>query len=274
MEARQAATSSDPVAAGAHRRIRRQRLQLLRRLDAAMEWPMLLLGLAWLGLLVYELVRGESRTLEALGIAIWVVFILDFLLKLVLAPDKGHFFRSNWLTVLALVLPALRAFRIVRAVRAVRAARAVRGLRLARVLTSLNRGMRALGSTMRRRGFGYVTALSLAVAFVGAAGMQAFESGAPGGRLDSYGEALWWTAMILTTMGSESWPQTPEGRLLCLVLSLYAFAVFGYVTATLATFFIGRDAANGQAEVASEASVRALRREIRDLTEALRRRQA
>jgi len=27
-------------------------------------------------------------------------------------------------------------------------------------------------------------------------------------------------------------------------LALYAFAVFGYVTATLASFFIGRDAEN------------------------------
>lgn len=33
--------------------------------------------------------------------------------------------------------------------------------------------------------------------------------------------------MLLTTMGSEYWPQTAEGRILCLLLSVYAFAVFG-----------------------------------------------
>jgi voltage-gated potassium channel len=48
--------------------------------------------------------------------------------------------------------------------------------------------------------------------------------------------------MLLTTMGSEFWPQSPEGRLICLVLSVYAFAVFGYITATLASYFIGSDA--------------------------------
>ena len=32
-----------------------------------------------------------------------------------------------------------------------------------------------------------------------------------------------------------------EGRILCFILVLYAFSVFGYVTATLATFFVGRD---------------------------------
>ena len=112
------ATVKGQAEAGARRQIRRQRLQLLRRLDAAMEWPMLLLGIAWLGLLVYELLRGENPTLEAIGIAIWVIFIADFVLKLVLAPDKSDFFKSNWLTVLALVLPALRVLRFVRIARA------------------------------------------------------------------------------------------------------------------------------------------------------------
>jgi voltage-gated potassium channel len=31
------------------------------------------------------------------------------------------------------------------------------------------------------------------------------------------------------------------GRLLCFVLAMYAFTVFGYVTATLASFLVGRD---------------------------------
>ena len=56
-----------------------------------------------------------------------------------------------------------------------------------------------------------------------------------------YGTALWWTAMLLTTMGTDYWPQTPEGRLLCFFLALYAFAVFGYVTAAIAAYFVGID---------------------------------
>jgi voltage-gated potassium channel len=116
---------------------------------------------------------------------------------------------------------------------------------------------------MRRRGFGYVLALTVVVTLVGAAGMYAFESGPRGGRaLHDYGTALWWTAMVMTTMGSEYWPQTAEGRVLCLLLALYAFAVFGYVTAMLATFFIGRDADNDEAELAGEKSLEALRAEM------------
>lgn len=93
--------------------------------------------------------------------------------------------------------------------------------------------------------------------------MYAFESETPDGRgLKDYGTALWWTAMIMTTMGSEYWTETPEGRILCFILALYAFAVFGYVTATLATFFVGRDAENDEAEVAGAKSIEALRDEI------------
>lgn len=96
--------------------------------------------------------------------------------------------------------------------------------------------------------------------------MYAFESETPDGSgLKDYATALWWTAMIMTTMGSEYWPQTPEGRILCFILALYAFAVFGYVTATLATFFVGRDAENDEAEVAGAKSIEALQEEIKAL---------
>jgi voltage-gated potassium channel len=107
------------------------------------------------------------------------------------------------------------------------------------------------------------------VIFSGAAGMYAFENGTPGG-LNSYGEALWWTAMVMTTMGSQYWPQTLEGRVLCVFLALYAFAVFGYVTATLATFFIGRDAENNEAELAGAKELAALRKELSALREEIR----
>ena len=61
------------------------------------------------------------------------------------------------------------------------------------------------------------------------------------GGFGSFGDALWWTSMQLTTRGSEFWPRTAEGRVLCLPLAVYAFAVFGYITAAFASFFVGRD---------------------------------
>lgn len=225
--------------------LRIQRSSLLRRLESALELPMAVLGLVWLLLLVLEFTGREQRGLVIAGYVIWGLFVADFALKLALAPDRRRFLKRNVLTLVSLALPALRGLRVLRSFRLLRAARAVRGVRLLRLITSLNRGMRSLGGTLRRRGFGYVMLLTLVVALAGAAGMLAFERETPMGSraLADYGDALWWTAMILVTMGSDYWPVSAEGRVLCLLLAVYGFTVFGYLTATLASFFVLRDAA-------------------------------
>jgi voltage-gated potassium channel len=122
---------------------------------------------------------------------------------------------------------------------------------------------------MERRAFGYILLLTTIVIFAGAAGMYAFEKNIDGG-LQDYGTALWWTTMIMTTLGSEYWPKTPEGRVLCVILSLFAFAIFGYITATIATFFLGRDAENKNAELAGAKQIETMQKEIITSKEILR----
>ncbi len=249
--------------------LKRERSELLQRLESWLETPMLVLAFVWLVLLVLELIRGESRLFYLLGTIIWVIFILDFGVKLVLAPNKVVYLKSNWLTAISLLIPALRIFRALRAFRLLRLGTTGRGVRLVRVISSMNRGMKALSESLNRRGFGYVITLTVLVTFAGAAGMYAFENAAPGGP-KNFGEALWWTAMVMTTMGSQYWPQTAEGRVLCLILALYAFGVFGYMTAALATFFVGRDADSSDAEVAGAKQLAQLRDEVTALREEIR----
>lgn len=218
-----------------------ERLGTLAELERWLRAPMLVLSAAWLALAVVEFAWGSTRLLETVGLVIWVIFILEFALRFALAPNRLQFLRSNWLSAIALLVPA---FRLLRGFRVLRLARATRGLRLVRVVGAANRGMNALREAMRRRGFGYIVALTGLVNLLGAAGMYTFER-APEveGGFGSFGDALWWTAMLLTTMGSAYWPVTAEGRVLCLLLAVYAFAIFGYITAALASFFVGRDAA-------------------------------
>ena len=249
--------------------VNNERREILDQLEGWMETPMIALGFIWLALLIVELRWGLNPFLEMVGTVIWGIFILDFIMRLVIAPHTFSYLKRNWLTVIALIVPAIRILRIVRVLRVLRLARAVRGLQLLRVVTSLNRGMKAISNSFGRRGFGYIVALTLIVNLAGAAGMYAFENEMPRG-FDSYGAALWWTAMLLTTMGTEYWPQTAEGRVLCFLLSLYGLAVFGYVTAALASYFIGRDAENENAELVSAKPIKELRGEIAALHEELR----
>ena len=222
--------------------LRRERWKLTARLVRALEGPMLVLSAVWLVLLIIEFTRGLSPLLQNVNNVIWIAFVLQFLIEITIAPSRSLYLRKHWITAVSLALPAMRLLRLARFARAARLARAARGLRLARLLGAINRGMRTAAAGFRRRGICYLTLLTCIVAITGAAGMYRFEMDAPGGPgFRDYSTALWWTAMLLTTMGSEYWPQTAEGRLLCLLLALYAFAIFGYVTAAIAAYFVGKD---------------------------------
>lgn len=91
----------------------RERLEALAQLENWMEMPMVALGFVWLALLVFELTRGLHPVLVILSLVIWGgVFIVDFALKFILAPHKPRYLAHNWLTAIALFVPALRVFRI------------------------------------------------------------------------------------------------------------------------------------------------------------------
>ena len=88
-----------------------ERKRLLKLAEQLLDGPMIFLGFVWLVLLVIELVWGINKILEYVALGIWGIFIIDFLIKFTLAPEKLSFLKSNWLTAISLVIPALRIFR-------------------------------------------------------------------------------------------------------------------------------------------------------------------
>jgi voltage-gated potassium channel len=101
-----------------------ERWSVLEELDDWLRLPMALLGLTWLLIVVAELLWGENALLLLASTAVWVIFIAEFALWMLLAPDRWRFLRSNWLKVVALIVPALRSFRAIAVLRAARALRA------------------------------------------------------------------------------------------------------------------------------------------------------
>lgn len=243
-----------------------ERWEVLRQLENWLERPMLILSFIWLSLVIIELIWTTSGIFVLLGTAIWIIFILEFLLRFALAPHKIRFLRRNPVALVALAAPAFRFLRILRLLRL------SRGLRLVRIVGTANRGLAALRSSFDRRGLGYVLATTVVVILLGAGGMLAFESEQDvSGGFSGYADALWWTAMLVSTTGTDFWPVTPEGRLLALLLSIYGLAIFGYIAASLATFFIGQEASAPDSDVASAREIAALREDIASLREALQR---
>jgi voltage-gated potassium channel len=232
-----------------------EREELRERLQAWTETPLNVLGIVLLAVIVAEfaldLPPGWRSVLDALNWFIYLVFALDFVVQLALATDKIRYVRRNWIAAISVLLPAFRVLRVLRAVRL------LRGLRLVRVLTATNRGTRSMSRMLRGHQFGRVMGLTIAVVFVGAAALVYFEDVAP----RAYGDALWWSIAFVTTVGSDFQPATLEGRIVTLLLVVWGLGVFGYITAAVASYFVGKDSGTD----AHGATLADLRREITEL---------
>jgi voltage-gated potassium channel len=244
-------------------RLNKERIELLSQINALFDFPLLLLSIVWLILLIVDFIYGLSPLLERLSLAIWGIFIIDFCIEFYIAPDRKFYVRQNWIVAFSLFLPGLRVLRVFSGLKIAGFASYVRSLNLARVLASFNRSIKTVRQVMRQRGLKYVLFLTILITFLGAAGMYNFEH--PG--LKSYWDAVWWTAMIMTTIGSDYWPKTPEGRIMALVLSIYAFSIFGYITAALASMLVGTEKEKSSKEIAQlRSEVQYLSNEIRKLS--------
>lgn len=68
------------------------------------------------------------------------------------------------------------------------------------------------------------------------------EAGARGARIQDFGDALWWSAALVTTVSSELYPVTAAGRVLGFVLMIYAIGIFTYFIGSVASVLVALDA--------------------------------
>ena len=189
-------------------------------------------------LLVLPLVLDLPDRLEDAFVAadwfIWAAFAFEYLVRLVLAPNRWRFVRREWPDLLIVVLPFLRPLRVVRS------ARALRLLRLARLVAFLGEAAQEGKRLLVRHQLHHVLLVTL-VAVVGAAALVlAVEEGGEG-SINSFGDALWWAIATVTTVGyGDALPVTPAGRGVAAFLMVAGIAFFGVLTANVAAFFLER----------------------------------
>jgi voltage-gated potassium channel len=215
------------------------REELREKLDRYLDVPLALASLALVLIAVIELtgeVSGpwEAR-LAALGWALWGLFFVEFAVKFALAPVKRHYLREQWLDALIVLLPFLRVLRLVQVVQATRALPAFR------LLVFGGRGSQSTLELLKRRRLGQLAIISGMVILIGATLGFLLEAGAPGSRIEDFGDALWWSAALVTTIGSELYPVTAAGRILGFVLMIYAIGIFTYFIGSVASVLVAFD---------------------------------
>ncbi|MGY6501924.1 MAG: ion transporter [Acidimicrobiales bacterium] len=218
---------------------RRERAAAL--LEERLDIPMAILAVVWAALVAYELVAPARQTdgLALAGNVIWVVFLVEFAVKITVSGHPVRFLRRRWPAVLFLALPALRVFRVLRAVRALRV------LPAARVMGS---SYRAIGTARTLLGsrLAFLSVMSGVVIFAGGQLFHLAEGQI--GDAGSLGDGIWWAANAAISGNLVVEPVTVWGRLLGLFLQGYAVVVFASVAATLGAFFIESRAERAAAE--------------------------
>lgn len=172
----------------------------------------------------------------------WTLFAVDLIVRVVLAPDRLRYLLRHWLDVIVVALPLLRPLRL---------------LRLVPLLRVLNR--RAT-TGLRGRLAIYVAGGAALLAFCGALTVLDAERANPGANIIGFGDAIWWAATTMTTVGyGDRYPTTGVGRLAAVALMVAGIAVLGVVTATLASWLVE------QVKTSEQEQTEELRAEIAEL---------
>ena len=155
------------------------------------------------------------------GWLLWAVFCAEFVVRLVVAPDRGRFLRRNWWQVLVLVLPFLRFLRLVWAVRL---------LRTGRVMSSAVRSTRTAANLLGGR-VAWLAVMSAIVVLSASQLLYAFSG------FTEYGDALH-AAALATIAGEPLGLDDSFSRTLDVVLATYSVVVFATLAGSLGAYFL------------------------------------
>ena len=200
---------------------------LLAKLELFLMW----LGFAYLGIYSAEVLANPPAEIAAvLNLAGWViyaVFLIDLVARIIVWLPRFRefsgwigFLKENWLAVLAAALPAFRSFRVLR------------------VLIVLRGIYPYVQSRMAKVGVMVGVALPLIIYTSSLAVLEA-ERGSSNALIESFGDALWWSMVTVTTVGyGDTFPLTPEGRFVGAFLIFTGIGLFSTVTALIASWVL------------------------------------
>jgi voltage-gated potassium channel len=209
--------------------------------------PLITLALGSLPILLLELVSDRlsstDRTFITLAnVVVFVAFAVDYIVELTLAGDRRAYVRREWTSLLIAIsqgIALLHALQIFGAIRVIRAIRPVVFVwRLLAIGAAESKEVRA---TFRDRAVTVAVSISGFVWLTAAAAFTIVEDVGDGRRVDSFGDALWWSASTISTVGyGDVYPVTTVGRIIAVLTMIVGVSTFGVITAKLASWLVRR----------------------------------
>jgi voltage-gated potassium channel len=151
---------------------------------------------------------------------IWVLFAVDYVVRLALTPrgQRGMFVRSNVIDLLSVVVPLFRGFRVIN------------------LLTRVPYFRGRSGTAIRAEIVSYALAYAIFfVYFIALATLQV-ERRAPGASITTFGDAVWWAIVTLATVGyGDVYPVTALGRIYAVMLMVGGVAIVGTSSALVSS---------------------------------------
>jgi voltage-gated potassium channel len=198
----------------------------LERYERFARLPMAAVGVAWAVAAVVVLTATGSTPEWLVGLlfGLWAVIFVEYVARLLAAPDRRGYVATRRIEPALVVLPVLQPLRLADLPR------------VDVVAAELALRTRAI---LRHRGLFRVLLAAAGLLFVGSWLVMLSERDAPGANIHDYGSALWWGIVTMTTVGyGDKFPVTGLGRCVAVVLMLVGIGLLGVITATVASFFV------------------------------------
>jgi voltage-gated potassium channel len=216
-------------------------------------WPLMIVSVIWLVAYSWQVIADLQGTAElvarlVMGVT-WIVFIVDYIVRLSIARPRGTWFRHHLFDLAVVALPMLRP------------------LRLLRVLTLVTVLQRTVGTALRSSIAIYGAGAAVLIIYIGGLAVLDAERHAPGANIVNFGDAIWWAFVTITTVGyGDYYPVTIGGRVVAVLLMAGGVAVVGVVTATLSSWVIERASrGNDDAEAATRGQMRQMTQQLAEL---------
>ena len=225
----------------------------LRRWERVTDWPLIAAGVIFLVAYALPILDPDlpSRLLRLCNWLSWItwgLFVVDLIVRLVLADQRLRYLVRHWYDVLVVVLPLLRPLWL---------------LRLIPMLMVLNRRAQ---TRLHGRVAIYVAGGAALLAFCAALAVLDAERSNPDANITDFGDAIWWAITTMTTVGyGDEFPISGLGRLVAFGLMVGGITLLGTVSATLASWLVETVAAEKEQAEDLQAMVRRLEAKVDQL---------